>query len=99
MRGIFWKTRQRKPSNDRDNFSQLLRDEHRQHISRVAAVGAGLAATARSEPRCRLLMWTAPAPGIECHRLVRRRRRKSSLLFCVTAKDAIGTSRHFAASQ
>jgi hypothetical protein len=40
-----------------------------------------------------------PVPGIECHRVVRRRRRKSPLFFGVAAKDAIGTSRHFAAPQ
>lgn len=40
------------------------------------------------------MWWTAPAPGIECHREIRQRRRKSPLLFCNAAKDVSGTSRH-----
>src|SRR5665811_709080 len=36
------------------------------------------------------MLWTAPPPARECHRVVRRRRRNSMLFFCGAANDAIG---------
>jgi hypothetical protein len=45
-----------------------------------------------------LMWWTAPAPGIECHWVARRRRRKGSL-FSALQNVVNGTLRHFAAPQ